>query len=818
LAKSSANGRVYLTFAAMLTLILLAWHFSIQAAAHDAAIVQVRAWMKDMGATAGRVQFRLLRGALTIENIDMNVWGAPLTVQSLFIKGNPASITTSKPLLQYIRVQNMAYRAKIAKNQWQNLSLQLPSSIQTIFRYAKTINISNSNLYDLPNYPALKLDQLEITGLNKLRHLSGHGTLQHYEENGTWHIDSVIPENTAQQTGKFLATTLQHHAELSWSGSWNTKNAHLNYTQNDGAEGSKLVANLSQHENKWSGDIQTQSWPIHLENMDSLLTGQMYISGKPMAWSIKSEKLQWEQTSFSSEQYFIQSMTSYDTNIQSQGKEVSIKRLDMNDTNFIVSPSSPIFKSSWNLDLESINLNDIYVTFENGENATNLPPMSGIASMKQGQLAFDISDHENNDQFWRIHGQADKKIILNATHIPLIHLRNILPTPFLREANSIQGKVNLNLLIQPNQQFKTSGEVSISDLSLSANNQIFSAKTLGMTIHDANTKGVQIKSISADEWSLQVPLTPKQAWSGHSYLDTWASIPWAIDNLTLTQGRVLIGNKDNLWLDDLLVKLQHWQSEQPASLSLSGQIGLAPFQARMRLVKDETQSMQWQSLSAKFLHANMFFLENWLQLSDFPLISQGHFSVNLNAKRNINHIQGNINLQLHHIHFQESGAKILQQLLNYPIEQSPMKFAEINTPFEGQGDWSALAGDALLASAKAGLEKQPESANKGTTAYKRLGSLRIQQDIRLSLNERTRLRKIIRSLKHRKKFAIELTPEIGISPLTQTLRKHIMQTQNAIQTFMQQRGINRKFIYTILPQTKHRSNSDVGAVHINLVK
>ncbi|MDX8380842.1 MAG: hypothetical protein R8M14_01865 [Ghiorsea sp.] len=818
MAKSSANGRVYLTFAAILTLILLAWHFSIQAAAHDAAIAQVRTWMKEMGATAGRVQFRLLRGALTIENINMNIWGAPLTIQSLIIKGNPASITTSKPLLQYIRVQNMAYRAKVAKNQWENLSLQLPSSIQTIFRYAKTIDISDSIFYDLPNYSMLTLDHLQITGPANLRQLLGHGTQQYHEEIGEWYIKSTIPENISQQNGKFITSSLQHHAELSWSGSWNKQNMLVNYTQNDDAEGSKLVANLSQHKNKWLGDIQTQSWPIHLENMDSLLTGLMHISGKPMAWSIQSEKLQWAQTSFNSEQNFIQSMTSYDINIQSQGKEVSIQRLDINDTNFLVSPNSPILKSSWNLALENINLNDIYVTFEDGENATNLPPMSGIASIKQGQFTFDISDHENNDQFWRIHGQADEKIILNATHIPLIHLRNILPPPFLSEANSIQGKVNLNLLIQPNQQFKTSGEISISDLSLSANNQTFSAKTLGMTIHDANTRGVQIKSIYADEWNLQVPLTPKQAWSGHSYLDTWASIPWSIDHLTLTQGRVLIGNKDNLWLDDVLVKLQHWQSEQPASLSLSGQIGLAPFQAHMSLVKDETQSMQWQSLSAKFLHANMFFLENWLQLSNFPLISQGHFSVMLKAARNINHIQGNINLQLHHIHFQESGAKMLQQLLNYPIEQSPMKFAEINTPFEGQGDWTALAGDALLASAKAGLEKQPESANKGATAYKRLGSLRIQQDIRLSLNERTRLRKIIRSLKHRKKFAVALTPEIGISPLTPTLKEHIIQTQNAIQTFMQKRGINRKYIYTILPQTKHRSNSDVGAVHINLVK
>jgi len=809
---------MYLAIVAMLTLILLAWHFSIQAAAHDAAISQVRVWLKGMGATAGRVQFRLLRGALTIENINLNIWDAPLTIESLFIKGNPASITTSTPQLQYIRIQNMFYQAPAAQEKWQDISFQLPSTIQTIFRYAKDIDVFNSVFYDLAHYSTLSLEQLQVSGPTTLRKIDGHGTLQYHEEHGTWQTENYFPAKVSEQSGNFLAVSPNHQAELTWNGSWEKQNMQLAFNHQDTDTNASLGGKLTQYKNEWRGNIQTQAWPIHLPNMESLLSGQMSLSGQPNAWQLKSDKLEWEETLFVSEQSFIQSMTSYGVSMYSHENNIRIQRLDMFDTNIVVSTALPFLKSTWHLDIPSINLHELYTTFEHAENVTSLPPMSGVASIKHGQLTFDISEQEDESQFWRIHGQANKQVTLIANHIPLFHLRNLLPSPLLNQTSSIQGALNLTLQIEPDNHWQTSGAIAVSDLSLSFRNQIFSAGMFEMSILNADETGVHNSTISANNWSIQLPLTPKQAWAEHSHLDSWAQIPWGINHAELTDGKVLIGNIDHLWLTETDMVLNHWHTQATAELALRAKIGLAPFQSRMHFIKNENQFMQWQKLSIAFEGADMFFLEDWLQLSNLPLPSQGHFSLLLSATQNDAAITGDIDLQLQRIHLLDSGSKHLQQELNYPIEKSPMKFVRIHTPFAGEGDWSSLAGHALLASAKAGLDKQPQNKKADKMIQKRLGSLRIQQDIRLSLNERTRLRKLIQAFKNKKHFIIELTPDIGTSPLTPKLKKQVIQTQYAIQTFMQERGISRNHIFTILPQPKHHSNSDVGAVHINLVE
>jgi Txe/YoeB family toxin of Txe-Axe toxin-antitoxin module len=318
---------------------------------------------------------------------------------------------------------------------------------------------------------------------------------------------------------------------------------------------------------------------------------------------------------------------------------------------------------------------------------------------------------------------------------------------------------------------------------------------------------------------MQFPLTPRQAWSNPSHLSSWAKIPWSFNEVTFTHGQVLIGNKNSVWLDHAYLRVLNWQKDKPAELTLLANFGLTPITARMRLQKQD-KLMTWQKLSLQLQHANMFMLNDWLKISDLPQVQQGHCSLDISASRSEKNISGRIDLKLHHLHMisEQQPANYLKPILENPLLETPMKLVHIHTAFKGDGDWSTLAAHALISAVSrknyTSIKKYPSLQ----TTYKHLGSLRIQQDIRLSLNERTRLRKIIKTLRHQKNIHIELTPDLGTAELTPKLKQQIITTQTVIQKFMQQQGIKRDHIYATLPQAKHHSTSDVGAVHINLVK
>ncbi len=810
---------MYLTVSAVVTLMLLAWHFSIQAAAHDAAIVQVRAWLGNMNASAGHVQFRLLRGALTVEQIKADVQGHALSIESLFIKGNPASITTAKPLLQQVRVQGLSFDAAGIVNTWQNAGFALPTPLQAIFKYAKSITISDGRIAYLPSFEQLHIQTLNIRGAVQEREMLGSGEFFHDDEQGQWHIESFMPQHIGQQTGKFSASSATQNMELLWSGAWATQNMQVTM-QRHSNDDSELLASLHQSQQQWEGEIHSQAWPIQTTGFESIITGHMTITGTAKYWRISSEKLLWEETSITSQQLFIQSMTSYNVALDNQQKTISSTRLDIEDANIDASPEQSLLHTSWQLDVPNINIQNLYSSFGDDHSAVNLPALNGTAAIQQQNITFDVSAQVDEHQFWRLRSQNKGAFYLSATHVPLLQLRNLLPNPIQGQSYTVQGLAALKLVINPENNWKTTGAAYISDLLLASKNQSFAAKDFELAIQHADANGVQQARIRADHWSMQFPLTPRQAWSNPSHLAAWTNIPWSLNEAVFTHGKVLIGNENNVWLDQAYLRVLNWQKEsQHAEATLLGNFGLTPITANMRL-KKQSETMDWQQLSIQFDHANMFVLNDWLNISDLPQVQQGHFSIDLTAKREKKHVQGHIDLKLHHLHMisEQQRANYLKQVLDNPLIEAPIKFMHIRTDFQGEDDWSALAAGALMSAIETEQNTEIEKYPSQQKSSQRLGSLRIQQDIRLSLNERTRLRKMIKSLRKRKHLRVELTPDLGTAELTPELSQQITQTQAVIQTFMTKRGIKRSAIYAILPQTQHHSLRDVGAVHINVVQ
>ena len=139
-------GRVYLSVSGVLLLLLIAWHYSIQVTAHNTARNQVTSWLQSMGASAEHIDFRMLRGALTINNIKASYLGGDLFIQQLFIKGNPASITSEQPLLQQVIINHASYNANGFNKTWQPQQMVFPDTLARIFYHAKHVQLIQSDI------------------------------------------------------------------------------------------------------------------------------------------------------------------------------------------------------------------------------------------------------------------------------------------------------------------------------------------------------------------------------------------------------------------------------------------------------------------------------------------------------------------------------------------------------------------------------------------------------------------------------------------------------------------------------------------------
>ncbi len=820
LANGSAGGRIYLSTSAVITLLLLAWHFSIQAAAHDTAIAQVRAWLQGMNASASRIQFRLLRGALTIENIHANVHGKPLHIQSILMKGNPASVTSAHPLLQQITVSGIRYDMQQELKPWLVEPVQIPPSFIHIFRHSKQIQISSAHITNLAPNTHIHIRNLNVSGQSNAREILANGTFKHdiTHTSGSWVLQSHIPENTGQQTGRISVKSPILAAHMQWSGAWYTQNLRFNVQAEDIPSQSSLSARFQQQDQQWLGDIQANAWLLKTKQFQSLITGQMQFSGTAKTWSLSSDKLLWENTILQQYDTHIKHMTTYGLSIKQPQKHIHIKRMDFSDAHFALHPQQTFAPPIWQWDIDSINVQGLHLAYGEPENILTLPPMNGTASLSENTLTMDISQLVNGTEFWRLRSQKDNIFHIYASHIPLIQLRSLLPEPIRSQSHDIQGSTWLELHVAPTQQWQTSGRVHIDNLAFASKKQKFAAQTLILHIHKANQTGVISASIKANKWVAQFPLTPRQAWSSESHLDDWLQIPWRLDSVLLTQGKIVIGSNTHTWLHHAQISIHNWRSHRESVIHLSADMGMAPLTSRITLQRHK-EAMRWQHITIHIDHANMFFLEEWLRISGLPYASRGHFSLSLTAQRKNQSIHGEVNLKFHNLQLlTDKNTTYLQQILKVQSIDHLLQHQDISTSFAGTGDWSLIAATALLQQVKQQTVTRSKTFKISPTSEQHLGSLRIQQDMRLSLNERTRLRKLAKLIRQQTYKAIHLVPDIGISTLTEDAKQRIIQTQAVIQAFLNKYGIAHQNIYPILPQNQHRSTNDIAAIHITIIK
>ncbi|MCF6208275.1 MAG: hypothetical protein L3J61_02655, partial [Ghiorsea sp.] len=634
---------MYLSVSGVLLLLLIAWHYSIQVTAHNTARNQVTSWLQSMGASAEHIDFRMLRGALTINNIKASYLGGDLVIQQLFIKGNPASITSEHPLLQQVIINHASYDASGLNKTWQPQQMVFPDTLARIFYHAKHVQLIQSDIKQDFGMPKLLIKQLTVSGSPNQRHITAQGTLGNAAN--TWQMNSIVPTQNQQQTGHITSLYQGITSNIDWTGFWLTKNLKVHLQQQ--RQNQSLQLQISQQETQWDTRFDAHNWDIALPNkVQTSITGQGEIIKQDKTWLINSPKLTLTDTRLHALQSEITKSTVHDVHINTAKQRIAISSLLIQDAAFTIDTySTTLFDNEWHINLDNISLLEIQPTLRVQNAPITLPALNGYAKIKNNQLEFDVSGQSANEQFVRIKSQGDN-IHLTAKEVPLRLLRNLLPKPLQEKALTLQGDTQLHLTIKPWQQWQTTGKVHLKDMHLASKNQSFKASAFDLHIQHADLQGVQQATATANQWIMQLPLTPRQAWDTPSHLENWMRIPWQLQHIQLQNGRIYIGGEQP-WFSQANLDISNWQSKN-ASLTFQSDFGLSKLKATMLLKPDTQHIMQWNKIQLSIQHANMFTLSPWLSFSGMPTLNKGQFSIQMQASKNQG-IQGTAKLLFSHL-------------------------------------------------------------------------------------------------------------------------------------------------------------------------
>ncbi|MDQ6988276.1 MAG: hypothetical protein Q9M19_00215 [Mariprofundaceae bacterium] len=812
-----------------LMLLLLAWHFTIQEAAHQKATQEVQTWLESMGAQASKIHFRMLRGTLSISHIKVDVSGHDLLIQSLMIKGNLASLTSHKPLLHQVVIRQASWQRQDGAKLWQTQHVKLPPSLQTIFRHAKHIRILQSSIQNETSEEAIYIHHIDVSGPIENRVLRGQGYIQQQPQ--TWVLEAHFPIDFKQQTGQFSYTLQDVLHQVDWSGAWSQQNMQVHIVQTDltaitayPEQTASLDIRLLQQDTAWQGEVQAHLWLIDNPDISSRISGQAKVQGDIDDWIWRSEQLIAVDTTFKKHQSSIQNITFEQLHIDTKLRQFKAAKTTLNQVQLSLNVQDVLSrKTTWQVDLKNVVVQGLNTQLQLAEGQVNVIDLAGTARISPTSMYIDVQSQQG-DASWHIYHQGVASLLyVRAKHVPLLQIRALLPAPIAHKATTLQGETSLRLQLQPWHDWQVKGKASISNMLLAWDSQQFSAKDVTLRLQQANRLGhVQVSSLQIKQWDLLLPLTPRQAWTTSSNLDDWLGLSWNIQRANLRDGSIALGQPEQVWFEQVQLQLQSWQSTTPATLDLSAVFGLSPLQLHMQL-QSKDGKMVWQDLSMRSKHANLFALSDWLTLSGFAGIEKGHGSLLLQAKQDSAGIVGKVNASFNQLTFEDGQAEqdYLSAQLAYPMqryaEQAKYGKLGLNTAFQGESNWSLLAGQALLQQLK---DQRPTSTAKRKKSLQRthLSSISLHEKRKFSHNERLRLRDIAAQFKAMRGVRLELVPDLGTAELSPLLQQHITQTQQQIVTFLAQQGIQTRLMYPVRAQAKHRSTGSAGAIHLYAVQ
>lgn len=509
----------------------------------------------------------------------------------------------------------------------------------------------------------------------------------------------------------------------------------------------------------------------------------------------------------------------------------------------------------WHYNIDTVEVDSLSMLLALHSGNVQLSELSGSCSVSDtgiNSIKLKSTNTRDEEPEWQIRGEvegqdgnfnrAQLKII--ATHIPLTQLRPLIP---LKGSESsplmLDGTASLTTQATFNSDtWLLHGRASSENLLLAHAGNRWMAEKISTTFGPVGTgeESQHIQSLIAENWHYIAPLQPlppylkkqsddnsatgQQAW----WAENLATGRWLVDEILWKNGRISVGQADSYWLKNAEFKLTTLSPQNPSTVSLQGEMGggLLKLDGQWSPLSDSDQFLGTINLE----HATPFFLSEWMVASGFPKPVQGRISASLNIRQGASaeHYQGNVQISLYRMKLEHAvtandpminrvGYNSIDLLRRLENEKREVK---ITLPLGGAWQHEAPNAESLglqLQKQLRALAQHPAAASAAPeqSGAKVATRIRLHESGNLSLNERTRLRKVLKKMYEDPTLIVDLIPKWSGESLDRESMQRIGYSQTLIEGFLNHRGISKQRIFPAAPTERDRAR-EIASIWVEL--
>lgn len=872
--RTSAAGRWYLACISMLALLLLSLHFAVQERAQQQAREMVAKWAGQQGVAIAAVQYRMMRGALTLDDFHVRREGMELKAASLLLQGDVTSLMNMQPRLSLLELRDVQLQLagvpsgfQIAEESYDPMLARLWRSARAVVVEGGTIRVGAGG--GVPFRPVdLRLLRFRARGSGDARHakgefqlLGGHLELQ---AESVWG-DGAAPQlhgHTRWQgvdAARFLqdVTGWQPVAgELGGEAAW-TVQADGNVVLTGGtklavAGGKAAPARLQwtggMEAGRWKGAVEAAQWPLvmfagslpsvaqrHLDG--GLLNGEVDISLQNDDWHVAGKALTVDGLRLQ------RAVVQGDDPHLWQAEQASLRGLDINvagrkfyleqlrlvsvDAKFD-SAATEAASNGWDLRIDAVDVEALRPSINLGEGRLfNLPPLAGRAIWRAG--GWSVSLNDDGSEGWRISGEialrkdSSNRLVVKAEEAPLVRFRPLLP-PLLRSGGAeLEGTVHARgeLSAQAG-AWSLAGHARIENVyvGLFGDNWFADTAEIDLTEAGGALPGPHIGVIQFKGWRYRAALYPlaradQVASITHADARGWFGT-WHVDRLLMARGTVAVGQAAAVWMEDVDVELSGIAPQAYAALTLRSRFDGGSMFASGRIGFSSSRP-HVDVLKLSVRDVLPFFAREWLQLSGIPALQRGRLYGDLTLREGDAGWQGVAYVRLQHGLLEQNAfpQDPLLELTGFNTHELFSRLSNgavirLKAPIEGRGTLAGVTGESLVRTVRRAVEEAGSGVER--LQLQTLSQVRLHEREALSHNERVRMRSAIRTLKEQPKWVVELLPQLGERELDAQTVAQVRYTQQLMVRFLQEYGIAPERVFPVWPGVQHRGTAGASGI------
>lgn len=688
-----AGARWYLATIAVLALLAIGMHLSVQQQAQQQAGQLILQWGRDAGVEIGDVRYHLLRNGLVLQQIRLQKGGDSLAIAHMLIHANPTLLTGSHPRIASVSVSGV------------DASLHMPPGGDSWLNEPRLLQLWNAtrafDMHDgsLHLYPAQgKGKGLMVSGIAvalKTRayvrdvvasaSLSQGGMLGvswvrrdpvHSQVRVNWkQVDAaalarllVLKSINGKLTGDLVWDRVASDAGEGQGGRNRVQGqVWLQTYAGSGVRSHRLKWDVSASDGVWGGDVDAEAWPLRpwagqLPTLSGRqltaahFDGALHWQGRPGAWLVSSDKGTLYDLTYAAgglPTWYWSRVNYQQLLLDTQQHRLDIGGAELNDSRLVLDTSrngaTAVEDDGWQLSMGPIDVNNMMLALSLPHGQVMLAGLSGKGSWpEQGPLSFEL-DSMDDGVNWHLQGGAERgRQVLDAANfsvrgrnVPLQGLRALLPLRvYERQDASLAGLVDLDVTVAISQQhWRMQGEASARDLGLVHSGNIWSADRVNVRFGPVGM-GLpfqQITSMEATGWHYTGALQPLSATVQGASIPELRRRPWWV--MALQESRCHI---DSL----------HWQ-QGTFSIGQSDARWGENIDLEMHHIEPDAWAPtriegmaggsafslqgEWDLLSrverlqgtGRIDYALPFFLHDWMHLSGMPVPVRGRLSAAL---------------------------------------------------------------------------------------------------------------------------------------------------------------------------------------------